>query len=322
MEQKTVSELFSLLDNRMSVLDYNFEHFTRDVLVNEIKQSRKPSSLKPGYPAPDFDLEDTDGKQITLSKTKGKPVLLHFFSFTCPVSMGSLAPLKLLHTMWGEKVQFLSILIRQAHPGDACPSYSTYEQKMADAKKNRETEVIPWPVLCDDLEGKTHQVYSSLSNPTFLIDKYGRIAFINAFTHVPTLNGAIKKLMDQDGVCVVNNGIDRFPHFLASLVNGWPAIERGLPKSAIDLDSAVPGFSSKLRLFYSLKPKLDPIALRTEPFPPALKIGAASFAILLLLRLIHPTVYEERIIEVPVEKKATLKNKKDLKTEPKKCFWK
>jgi hypothetical protein len=322
MEQKTVSELFSLMDNRMSVQDYNFEHFTRDVLVNEIKGSIKPSALKAGHIAPDFDLEDTEGKHFLLSKLKGKPVLLHFSSLTCPVTVGSLAPLKLLHTLWGEKVQFLDILIRQAHPGDAFPSYSTYEQKMADAKKYKEAEMIPWPVLCDDLEGRTHQVYSALSDPAFLIDKYGRIAFINGFTHVPTLNQAIKKLMDQDGVCVVNNGVDKFPHILAALVNGWPAIERGLPKSAIDLDIAVPGLSNKLKLFYSFKPKLDSIALRTDPFPPAVKIGAASFAIFLLLRLMHPKAYEERIIQIPAEKNATVKNKKDFKTESKKCLWK
>lgn len=322
MEQKTISEMFNLMDNRINVHEYNFEHFTRDVLLNEIKGSFKPTSLKAGYPAPDFDLEDTEGKRTILSKLQGKPVLIHFSSLTCPVTVGSIEPLKLLHTMWGEKVQFIDIIIRQAHPGDAFPSYSTYEQKMADAKKFKDAEMIPWPVLSDNLEGQTHQVYSVLSDPSFLIDKNGRIAFINGFTHVPTLNEAIKKLMDQDGVCVVNNGIDKFPHILAALVNGWPAIARGLPKSAIDLDSAFPGLSSKFSFFYNLKPKLDQIALRAEPFPPALKIGAASIAILFLLRLMSPNAYEEKIIEIPVEKKGSFKNNKKFKNKQDKCLWK
>ncbi len=37
------------------------------------------SSLKPGDEAPDFTLKDQDGKSVTLSKLRGKRVVLYFF---------------------------------------------------------------------------------------------------------------------------------------------------------------------------------------------------------------------------------------------------
>ncbi|MDR3622240.1 MAG: thioredoxin-dependent thiol peroxidase [Paludisphaera borealis] len=35
--------------------------------------------LEPGQPAPDFTLPDQDGKEVTLSKLKGSPVVLYFY---------------------------------------------------------------------------------------------------------------------------------------------------------------------------------------------------------------------------------------------------
>jgi thioredoxin-dependent peroxiredoxin len=35
--------------------------------------------LEPGQPAPDFTLHDQDGKEVTLSKLKGSPVVLYFY---------------------------------------------------------------------------------------------------------------------------------------------------------------------------------------------------------------------------------------------------
>jgi peroxiredoxin Q/BCP len=37
------------------------------------------TSLKPGDAAPDFTLKDQDGKPVTLSRLRGKRVVLYFF---------------------------------------------------------------------------------------------------------------------------------------------------------------------------------------------------------------------------------------------------
>jgi len=38
--------------------------------------------LQPGALAPDFELESTEGERVRLSELRGRPVLVHFGSFT------------------------------------------------------------------------------------------------------------------------------------------------------------------------------------------------------------------------------------------------
>jgi hypothetical protein len=44
--------------------------------------------LPPGRQAPDFELPTTTGTRMWLSDQRGHPVLLHFVSYTCPVTRG------------------------------------------------------------------------------------------------------------------------------------------------------------------------------------------------------------------------------------------
>ena len=72
-------------------------------------------------------------------------------------------------------MRFIDVVIRQAHPGPEVPAYDTFEQKLHDAERYRREEAIPWPVLVDDLEGTVHQAYGGLADPTYLIDRDGRV---------------------------------------------------------------------------------------------------------------------------------------------------
>ena len=69
----------------MSVLSdvpYNFKHFRSKHLIVDAIRTWRLIGVKPGEPAPDFELEDTDGKPWRLSATRGRPLLLHFGSPT------------------------------------------------------------------------------------------------------------------------------------------------------------------------------------------------------------------------------------------------
>jgi len=164
-------------------------------------------------------------------------------------------------------VHFLDIFVRQAHPGPMVPPYTSYEQKMSDAKIYKESEEIPWQVLVDDLEGRVHQVYGTLPNPTYVLTGEGRIAFYDVWSHAPTVFRTLEDMMGPGGACVVRGGIDRMPHAIASMANGWPALERGLPQSYSDLEKVMPGLAAGIKYGYRLKPVLAPLALRAKPFP-------------------------------------------------------
>lgn len=183
---------------------------------------------------------------------------------------------------------FIDVLIRQAHPGPDVPPYQTFEQKLRDARAYQEQESIGWPVLVDDLEGTVHQVYGGLADPIYLIGTDGRVAYYNMWTHAPAVHDALLRLRAQGGRGVVRGeGVDRVPHMLAALTDGWRALRRGLPQSFVDMETAVPGQASGTWLGYQLRPLIAPLTLRAKPLPAPAKIGlivGAAATVLLLLK--------------------------------------
>ena len=85
-------------------------------------------------------------------------------------------------------MQFVDVMVRQAHPGTAEPPYARFAEKMEDAEAYQREEGISWPVLVDDLEGTVHQVYSGLADPSYLIDVDGRVAYYNMWSSSPVLH--------------------------------------------------------------------------------------------------------------------------------------
>jgi hypothetical protein len=170
-----------------------------------------------------------------------------------------------LHTLWGDRVTFAEVLVRQGHPGPDVPPYTTNEQKLRDGRRMKHDEAIPWPVLVDDLYGSVHRDYGMLADPAYLIGTDGRVSFYNYWTHVPSLDRAIEALLAQGGRGEV--GSHRPFHPLATLTDGWRGLRRGLPQSFIDLETAAPGMASGPWLGYQVRGTLAPVALVAEPWP-------------------------------------------------------
>jgi len=75
---------FATLPHRLNPDDYNFAHFRTKHLLSDIEATREKRGIAPGEIAPDFVLPraDESGGTLRLSNLRGKPVLLHFGSFT------------------------------------------------------------------------------------------------------------------------------------------------------------------------------------------------------------------------------------------------
>lgn len=176
------------------------------------------------------------------------------------------------------------MVIRQAHPGPEEPAYRSAEDKLQDAQRYHRTEGIPWRVLVDDLRGTTHQAYGGLADPTYLIDREGRVAFYNMWTYVPTLYKAIRAVLAQGGSGVVGGGLTHAAHLGPSLTDGWRGISRGLPQSFYDLMLAGPGTPTLIWLGHQLRPVLAPLTLREKPLPVPVKaalIAGGAVAVVL-----------------------------------------
>jgi hypothetical protein len=203
------------------------------------------------------------------------------------VTIGSVEPMKALHRKWHHAVHFADIIIRQGHPGPENPAYSRLEEKFEDARAYVREDGITWPVLVDDLEGTVHRRFGMLADPAYLIDRDGRVAFYNLWTHVPTLDTAITALVDRGGRGVVLRGAYRVPRPGATLTDGWRGLERGLPQSVTDLETAAPGMASAPWLGHQLRPLLAPITLRAEPLPRAARLGIVAAGVAVLAALVY-----------------------------------
>jgi hypothetical protein len=182
-------------------------------------------------------------------------------------------------------VAFRDVFIRQAHPGPGAPPYHSFDEKMRDARRYHVDQNIPWPVLVDDLEGTVHQVYGGLSNPAYLIDSDGRVAFYDVWAGAPGLHQAIEELLGAEGRGIVRGGVDRMPHIAPTVTNGWPGLRRGLPQSFLDLELTLPGAATSTWIGYQLRPLLAPLTLRHRPMPASVKAMLAAAGIVVLAAL-------------------------------------
>jgi hypothetical protein len=184
-------------------------------------------------------------------------------------------PFKTLFARWSDRVHFLDVLIRQAHPGPDWPAYHAFEEKLHDAKRYVEQEGTPWPVLVDGVEGTTHQTYGGMTDPVYLIGCDGRVSYYQLWAYAPNLHEAIEALLERGGCGVVNGGLDQIPHFGPALTNGWRGIQRALPRSFVEMELAAPGSATAVAAGRLLKPVVGTLTLRSKPLSPQAKVGLA-----------------------------------------------
>ncbi|MGD9703912.1 MAG: TlpA family protein disulfide reductase [Acidimicrobiia bacterium] len=261
--------------------DFNFRHFRMRHMVAELIRSYRGTGIAPGQQAPDFTLPTTDSAHLALCDLRGRPALLHFVSYTCPVTRGSVVPMKRLHELYGERVSFVDIVVRQAHPGEHHSAYDSFTEKLADAREYQREEAIPWLVAVDDLTGTVQRAYGSLAASIYLLDSSGRVAFYALWGQAPPLTAAIERLLavPEGSAPTDGHAVDRVPHLGGAIVAGQRGPLRGGLQSILDLELGFPGAIVLMTGGWLLRPILAPLVQRTTPIPRStLAIAMLAFA--------------------------------------------
>lgn len=232
---------------------YNYDRFSRNSLLKDMARSKFGGAPQPGDDAPDFSLRSLDGDKVSLSDFQGeKNVLLTFGSVTCPATAASIGGIRELQEEFGDEVEFLFVYVREAHPGDEIPAHRTLREKASAAQLLRDEEDLEMPILVDELGGKVHRKYGSMPNPSFLIDKSGRIAFRSFASRPGSLRDAIEELLkiqEDRGVdhAIVNDGQDSAMPPLGMFLHAHRAVERG-GEEAIENFRSELGFPGRVAL--------------------------------------------------------------------------
>lgn len=134
-----------------------------------------------GQPAPDFTLEDTAGKPVTLSRFKGQPVVLEWTNPGCPFVRkhysGNLQALQKAYT--GRGVVWLAINSTE----DASADYLTPPQL---ARWMQEKNAAPTATLMDD-EGRVGQAYGARVTPhMYIVNAQGVLVYAGGIDSIPS----------------------------------------------------------------------------------------------------------------------------------------
>jgi thiol-disulfide isomerase/thioredoxin len=131
----------------------------------------------PGDHVPSFDLPMIDGGHLRSDDLGERPVLLIFGSSTCPVTDNAAPGLNDLHRRFGDRVRFVMINVREAHPGRAFPQPKTMETKTDHATKLRRIYGFAFEIAVDDIDGTLHRAMSPKPNSAYLLAPDGTILF-------------------------------------------------------------------------------------------------------------------------------------------------
>jgi hypothetical protein len=186
-----------------------------------------------------------------------------------------------LYGLHGDRVQFVDVVVRQAHPGERHGAYRTQVEKLNDARLYRAEEGVEWPVAVDDLGGSVQRAYGSLAAPVYLIDADGRVAYYGIWGQGPALREAIEDLLARGGTgAPAGRGLDRVPHLAAAIIAGGHGPAKGGRVALIDLELGFPGAFVLMTVGHAARPALAPLVLRTTPIPAparvALTLGLAA----------------------------------------------
>src|SRR4051794_7492482 len=195
---------------------YNYESFTNHELLRDAARHGFGSGPEPGEKAPGLNLHSLDGERVRLSDFEGeKNVVLTFGSATCPFTASSIRRLNDLYEDYKNNadVEFIFVYVREAHPGENLHAHQSDNDKRRAAECLRDEENVRFTILLDELSGRVHRKYGKMPNPTYLIDKSGRIAFRSLWSRVTAIREALEELLEVQEErntehAVVNGGED------------------------------------------------------------------------------------------------------------------
>jgi len=155
---------------------YRYTHFTTSLLFRDLR-FRKDAAA-PGDSFPEFELITTDGRSLFNDDVFGnKPVIFIFGSMTCPMTASAAPSVQELYAEFGDRISFIMMYVREAHPGEQFGQSKTIEEKLEYARALKEIYDIRWTVAADNIDGDLHRALDPKPNSAFLTDASGTILF-------------------------------------------------------------------------------------------------------------------------------------------------
>jgi peroxiredoxin len=159
-----------------AVDSYRYKHFTTSLLFRDLRFAAKAAA--PGDSFPSFELVATNGDRLVNNDVFGdKPVLCIFGSMTCPMTASSAHSVQELYDKFGDRVEFIMLYVREAHPGENFTQAETMGEKLESARALKEFYGIQFTVAADTVGGDLHRALDPKPNAAYLMNSEGVILF-------------------------------------------------------------------------------------------------------------------------------------------------
>ncbi len=156
--------------------EYRYKRFTTSLLLRDLRFRK--SAAAPGDAFPDFELITTERARLTNDDIfDDRPVIFVFGSMTCPMTASAAPSVQELYNEFGDRVRFIMLYVREAHPGEHFAQIATIEEKLDHARALKEFYDIQWTVAADNVDGNLHRALDPKPNSAFLMDRDGTILF-------------------------------------------------------------------------------------------------------------------------------------------------
>ncbi len=200
---------------------YNYARFRFDLY--ELDRLTGPEV---GERAPDFVAETFDGRRVHLSDYRGRPVVLVTGSYTCPQYVDKIDAMNRIAHRY-PKAAFLTLYVREAHPGKKVLPHRSMEDKRTLARRTVIEDGERAEILLDDLDGTAHQTYGSLPNVVYIIDEGGTVVMRGDWNNPRVVEEALGRLRRGESLSGMWSGFTPVSPLTAVRVlrrAGWDAL--------------------------------------------------------------------------------------------------
>ena len=145
---------------------------------------------------PDLTLTDVDGEPRELSEFAGRTVVVETGSVTCPMyAKGIPAMNRLAHDH--PDVAFVTLYVREAHPGERIGAHRTDTDKRQRAGTVRRVLGDERLILVDDVDGTAHRRLGLLPNMVYVVGPDGRVVFRGDWTDSAAVEAVLTGTADR-----------------------------------------------------------------------------------------------------------------------------
>ena len=156
-----------------------------------------------GSPAPDFELETTDGEVVRLSDKRGRIAVFMFVAMTCPPARTQVELWNALRDEHGmDDIDMFFVYSRERHPGE--PGYRDFKPTTTTAERmdyaRMMAAITDVPIVVDPIDERTLKAYGMVPNAAFVVDRDGYIVFKARWSDVNKINHVINQLLAAENV--------------------------------------------------------------------------------------------------------------------------